>query len=126
MNIIPDSVLEGYIREDAVLVALRVIREYIDKLPDYQGRSFKRGYMKAYGVLPVGSAEAKRPYDFAVNLYSIKCYIRKPGLALLGPVGKQRVLSAFPEADILNGELRVVIKTADDAEDLLRCLFERK
>ncbi|MBK1672994.1 hypothetical protein CKO35_06675 [Ectothiorhodospira shaposhnikovii] len=124
MKFVSDSVLEEYIREDAVVDALHKIQNYIRDLPTFHGRSFERGYMKAYGVFSVGGAEGERPFDFAVNRAFIKCYIRKPGLAMLGPVGKQRVLSSFPAADILNGELRVNIKTTTEADELLRCLFE--
>ena len=124
MKYVSDAALEGYVKEGTVREALRRVRQYVEGLPRLQGRSFERGYMKAYGLFAVGKPPGQRPFDFAVNKSSLKCYIRKPGLVALGPVRQQRVLSSFPAAAVLNGELRVDITDSAEAEVLLACLFE--
>lgn len=125
MKFVSDAVLEGYISEDSVLEALRRVRKYVQGLPDFEGKSFERGYMKGYGLFPAGKPANQRPYDFAVNKGSLKCYVRKPGLTALGPVRQQLVLRSFPAAEMLNGELRVNLYTPAEVDELLRCLFEQ-
>ena len=125
MKFFSDTALENDIRETSVRDALRSVRRYVQGLEKLYGRSFERGYIKAYGIFALGKSRGDRPYDFTVNKDSLKCYVRKPGREAIGLVKEKRLLSFFPASEVRNGELRVDIKSPEEAEALLRHLFER-
>ena len=122
MHYISDQELDAVIMSAEVRSALHFIRENVRDLPGFRARSFTRGYMKAYGLVPEGKGVEERPYDFAVNKHSLKCYIRPPGLRSLGIARKKKLLERFPEADMKAGELRITIKTVEDAKGVIDCL----
>ena len=122
MHYISDQELDEVIMSAEVRSALHFIRENVRDLPGFRARSFTRGYMKAYGLVPEGKGVEERPYDFAVNKQSLKCYIRPPGLRSLGIARKKKLLERFPEADMKAGELRITIKTVEDAKGVIDCL----
>jgi hypothetical protein len=122
MHYISDQELDEVILSADVRTAMHFIRENVRALPGFRARSFTRGYMKAYGLFLEGKGVEDRPYDFAVNKHSLKCYIRPPGLRSLGLTRKKKLLERFPEADIKNGELRITIKTVEDAKGIIDCL----
>ena len=109
--------------EVEVKAALDYIINFANDLPGFKGRGVDGGYMKAYGYLVDGQDPTQRPFDFAVNKGSIKCYIRSNGIKRLRAEGRVRITSAFPDATFKNGELRIDLFDAGEAERLLECLF---
>jgi hypothetical protein len=126
MNFISEQELKLLISDDDTKKALERIIDFSKDLSGFKGRALKHGYMHGFGLLLDGQPAEERPFDFAVNKNSIKCYIRKPGLRRIGVVGRNRVKTEFPEADMLNGELRVDLTSVGEADRLLKCLFPQK
>ena len=126
MIFLSDQELKLRISDEETKKALERIIDFSRSLSGFKGRALKHGYMHAFGFLLDGQSTEERPFDFAVNKNSIKCYIRKAGLRGIGMAGRNRVKAEFPEADMLNDELRIDLTSADEADRLLKCLFSRE
>lgn len=126
MIFLSNQELKLKVSDEGTQKALEYIIDFSKDLSGFKGRALKHGYMHAFGFLVDGQPIEERPFDFAVNKNSIKCYIRKAGLRRIGIAGRNRVKAEFPEADMLNDEFRVDLTSADEADRLLKCLFPRE
>ena len=126
MIFLSNQELKLKVSDEGTKKALEYIIDFSMDLSGFKGRALKHGYMHAFGFLVDGQPVEERPFDFAVNKSSMKCYIRKAGLRRIGIAGRNRVKAEFAEAEMLNGELRVDLTSVDDADRLLKALFPRK